>query len=265
MTQSEPPNPLETAIDDFRAGLSFLTRIPARWIGATNDRPDFARAAGLFPLAGIVVGLAGGGVLAICLWLGTPPLIAAGLSVATAIAITGGLHEDGLADTLDGFGGATVDRKLEIMRDSRIGAYGAIGVVFSIFFRVAALASLAAAGPLAAAAVLIGAEALSRGALVRLWHALPPAQPSGLAHETGPPDRPAMLTALTLGGGAGFLLAWPAIGFGAAIVATLLSAAATAIFSWIADREIGGRTGDTLGACQQIAAIAYLIGAASAA
>ena len=103
-----------------------------------------AKAAWAFPIAGIVVGLIGAVVYLFGLPNGLPPWPAAALSVAATMVITGCLHEDGLADTADGFGGGrTRELKLEIMRDSRIGAYGVCALVLSILLRVSALASLA--------------------------------------------------------------------------------------------------------------------------
>ena len=98
---------------------------------------------------------------------------------------------------------------------------------------------------------------------MRLWQELPAARLGGLAHETGPPDQQAMVVALVIGLVIAVILVWPAVGFWAAILAILLAVAATYIFTRLSYREIGGRTGDTLGACQQIAAVAFLIGAAA--
>lgn len=251
-------------IADLRAGLGFLTRLPASWLGGSGARPDFRRAARAFPAVGALVGLAGGVVLMVASRLGEPPLLAAALAVATTLLLTGGLHEDGLADTADGFGGgATAERKLEIMDDSRVGTYGAVALAFSLIFRIGALSAIAAGGALHAALALVAAEALSRGALVRLWQALPAARLSGLAHETGPPDHGAMLIALATGGVIAIVCVWPNSGFGAAIVGILLSIGATYMFIRLTADQIGGRTGDTLGACQQIAAIAFLLGVAA--
>jgi adenosylcobinamide-GDP ribazoletransferase len=255
----------EAVLHDLRASTGFLTRLPLEWLGsAAGAKPDFRRAARVFPLVGVLVGVAGGAVLVIAAWLHIPPLIAAALAVLATMILTGGLHEDGLADTVDGFGGgATAARKLEIMDDSRIGTFGVAALIFSILFRVAALTSLMSLGAFRAALVLVAAEAVSRAAMVRLWQELPAARLGGLAHETGPPDQQAMVVALVIGLVVAVILVWPAVGFWAAILAILLAVAATYIFTRLSYREIGGRTGDTLGACQQIAAVAFLIGAAA--
>ena len=222
----------DAVVDDMKSALGFLTRLPESILGpVTAVRPDFRRAARVFPLVGAVVGLIGGATLMVADWLGLPPAIAASLAVLATVIVTGGLHEDGLADTADGFGGGrTAAEKLEIMDDSRIGAFG-----------VEALTVFATWSPMRAGLALIVAETLSRAAMVRLWHALPAARTSGLAHETGAPDQSAMLTALAIAAAAIVLLAVPAIGLRGAL--------------------LGGRTGDTLGCCQQIALVAFLAGA----
>lgn len=250
--------------DDMRAGLAFLTRLPQGLFALPGDRPDFRRGARVFPLVGVLVGIAGGIVLMLASELGQSSLIAAALGLGTVILVTGALHEDGLADTVDGFGGgATAERKLEIMDDARIGAFGTIALVFSILFRVGALSSIAILSPFYAALALVAAEAVSRAALVRLWHVLPAARLAGLAHDTGPPDQPAMIVALAIAAVVVVVAVIPSLGFWAAVAGILLAMIATYIFTRLTAHEIGGRTGDTLGACQQIAAIAFLIGVAA--
>jgi adenosylcobinamide-GDP ribazoletransferase len=256
---------LGAVLEDLRSALAFLTRVPESLLGPiTGERPNFGRAARIFPIAGALVGLAGGAVIVVAARLGESTLIASGLAVLAVLLLTGGLHEDGLADTADGFGGgATAERKLEIMDDSRIGTFGASALVFSILLRVGALSSLALGGAFRAAWVMVAAEAISRAALVRLWHELPAARAGGLSSETGPPDQQAMLIALVLAGLIVLVTVTPTVGFTAAIVGTLLAIGATYAFTRITAHEIGGRTGDTLGACQQIAAISFLIGVAA--
>jgi adenosylcobinamide-GDP ribazoletransferase len=252
-------------VDDLKTATLFLTRVPARWFGpGLEARPDFRRAARVFPVVGAMVGLAGGLVLVIAARLGENLLLSAGLAVLSTIVLTNALHEDGLADTVDGFaGGATVERKLEIMHDSRIGTYGAAALVFSILFRVGALMSIGALGPFRAAWALVAAEAVSRAGLVRLWHELPAARAAGLAADTGPPDERAMVIALALAAAIVAVVVVPSSGFTAAVMASVIAVAVTYLFIRICAHEICGRTGDTLGACQQIAGIAFLIGLAA--
>ncbi len=254
----------EAVVDDLKAAIVFLTRLPPRSVGVDEyNRPDFRRGARVFPLAGALIGVAGGVVLLVAAILGMPPLVSAGLAVTATMILTGGLHEDGLADTADSFGGATTERRLEIMDDSRVGTYGAAALIVSILLRVAAVAAIAARGPVAAALALIAAEAVSRGALVWLWHDLPAARMSGLAHETGPPDQNAMLIALIASGIIVFVTELPTIGLRATLLGCLLAAIAAYAFARLTAQAIGGRTGDSLGACQQIALIAFLVGAAA--
>ena len=190
----------EAVLDDLKASTGFLTRLPG-WLGPdagasriSGARRAYSRWSARWSAS------SGGAVLVHRRWLHIPPLVAAALAVLATMILTGGLHEDGLADTVDGFGGgATAARKLEIMDDSRIGTFGVAALVFSILFRVAALASLMPLGAFRAALVLVAAEAVSRAAMVRLWQELPAARLGGLAHETGPPDQQAMVVALVIG------------------------------------------------------------------
>ncbi len=263
MSDSNPFRNMDTSFDDLKSSLAFLTRIPAGWLGIDPQvRPDFRRAAGLFPVAGVLVGIAGGLVLLIAGAIGVPPLVAATLAVATTMGLTGALHEDGLADVADSLGGASAERRLEIMHDSRIGTYGAAALVLSLVVRIACLAAIIGTGALQAAIALALAEGISRAALVRLWHELPPVGDSGLARDTGPPDQNAMVLALAT---AALLavIAIPVIGFRPAVLAAVLAALATYIFTRLTAEAFGGRTGDILGACQQVALAAWLIGAAT--
>ena len=124
--------PLAPAARDVRDALRFFTRAPLG-ASAAPERLDMNRFAWAAPIAGALVGVAGSFVLALTALLSLPPLICAGLATAALIAAAGALHEDGLADTADGFGGGR-DRaaKLEIMRDSRIGTYGVIALVLAL-------------------------------------------------------------------------------------------------------------------------------------
>ena len=262
MTDNDPFREQGPALaTNFRSALAFLTRIPASALGGAADQPfDFRHAAEMFPLVGAVIGAAGGLVAMVAIALGLPALVAASLAVAATIVLTGALHEDGLADTADGFGGGTTAaRKLEIMDDSRIGTFGAVAIVLSVTLRVAALATLVAAGGFRAAAALIAAEAASRGVMVKIWRDLPPARPGGIADRAGPPDERAALVAVaasvvivaiaivsTLG-------LWAAFAGAAAVIAVGFGCAR--LFA----NQIGGQTGDALGACQQCTAIALLI------
>src|SRR5262245_29575069 len=130
------PAEVAEVLGDIRSAGAFLTRIPARLIGVdTSVAADFRRAARVFPLVGCLIGLVGGIVLWIALAIGMPALAAATLAVTATMALTGGLHEDGLADTADGFGGANAEQRLQIMDDSRIGTFGAAALVLTLLIR----------------------------------------------------------------------------------------------------------------------------------
>ena len=160
----------------FLLALQFFTRIPvtgrlAQWVGYS---PAMLRAsAAHFPAVGWVVGVIGALALAgaLALW---PPLVAAALCTVVTVLVTGAFHEDGLADLADGLGGAsTRERALEIMKDSRIGAFGAIAVVLAMGLKFALLAALAAQGAFVACATLVAAHVLSRLAPLAVMRASP--------------------------------------------------------------------------------------------
>jgi len=212
------------------------------------------------PVAGSVIGLIAA-VLLLCLsWLGLSSSIVALLVVGALVVTTGGLHEDGLADVADGFGGGfTRERKLEIMRDSRVGSFGAIALIFSISLRVAAVAATLSHGPVMAASVLVAVSALSRAVGLMPLSILPPARADGAGASVSRPTREAMRQALAIG----VIVSLLPLLAGASVAQTVMS-----IFSAfaggmgitrLARREIGGYTGDVLGAAQQVAEIGALI------
>jgi adenosylcobinamide-GDP ribazoletransferase len=245
---------------DVMLAYGFLTRLPVT-IRQPAAPGELGRALRLAPLVGLVVGVLGAlvGWIAI-VGLGLPPWPAAFLVLGTTIWITGALHEDGLADVADGWGGASERRrKLAIMRDSRIGTFGVLALILSVGLRAAALAALAAlAGPEAITAVLIAAHSLSRGLLPPVMLMLVPARDEGLAATAGRPAVPDVLIGLGLALLIAVLAAG-ALGLGLGLAAL----AAAALTGLIALRQIGGYTGDVLGAVQQAAEVAVLLTAAA--
>jgi adenosylcobinamide-GDP ribazoletransferase len=245
---------LADLLHDCKVALAFLTRLP---VGPARPwrAADLAASAPLFPLVGALIGLAGAIAYALAARLGLPPWPAAGLALATTVWLTGALHEDGLADVADGFGGGrTRDDKLRIMRDSRIGTYGALALVLAVLARAGALAALAE--PAAVGAALVAAGAVSRAALPAVMAGLPQARAGGLAAQAGRPH-PLRAAAAAL---IAALLALALLG-GAAAVALALGALGALAVALLARRQIGGSTGDVLGAVQQIAEIGVLFGA----
>ncbi|WP_451971369.1 adenosylcobinamide-GDP ribazoletransferase [Azospirillum endophyticum] len=250
-----PPPPPPRWTQDAALALVFLTRLPFPPLGPLNGplaEGTAARAMGWFPLIGALIGLAGGAVFAVAAALHLPSLAGALLALAATVRLTGGLHEDGAADVADGFGGGRDRaRKLEIMRDSRVGSYGVLALVFSIGIRAAALAALPVP---AAIAALAAAGALSRCGLAALAYTLSPARRDGLAASQGKPAMTTVLLALVSG------IAVAALALGGLALPTLAaSLLAVAAVAALARRQIGGHTGDVFGAAQQAAEAAVLL------
>jgi adenosylcobinamide-GDP ribazoletransferase len=238
--------------NSFLGALVFLTRIP---VGALYDfqRKDLSRSMIYFPIVGMFVGLAGG-MLLMAGDLFLPPLIAVLLCMAGTVAMTGGIHEDGLADAADGlFGGRNAARCLEIMKDSRIGAFGALTLWFSLTGKLLLLNSLLERSAWLAFVALVVAHTLGRGACVGLLYFYRYAR----AEES---------KAKPFGDNVRWEQLLPALGFAAALAFALMGRAAAscvlaAIFVTILagiyfKRRIGGVTGDCLGATNQLVELA---------
>jgi adenosylcobinamide-GDP ribazoletransferase len=254
---------------DLLICLRFATRIPIPVLqveSGPHASGGFSRAVRLLPLGGAIAGAAASTALIATAALGLPPPLAAPLAIAALVTLTGALHEDGLADCADGFGGgATPARKLEIMGDSRIGAFGALALALSLYLRVAALALIASQSLALAVAVLVGAGAASRGAALIPLAVLPAARDKGLGFSAGRPTRAALATAAALA--AVFAAAPVLAGAGPArsMIALFGCVGAGSAISALAWRQIRGQTGDVAGAAQQAAEILfYLVFAARA-
>ena len=211
-------------------------------------------------MAGALVGLIGGAALLAAQILALPPFLGGALAVTGMAFATGGLHEDGLADVADGFGGgATREAKLAILKDSRLGAYGALALGLALFLRIGALSSAHRDGVGFAVAALTLASAAARAGALWPLASLPPARSDGAGASVGrlplSAARAAALTTLALGAILG--LGW--LGLVRALFALVLAAAAAAGVSALARRQIGGQTGDVAGATALIVEIATLI------
>jgi adenosylcobinamide-GDP ribazoletransferase len=237
-------------LEEIGLAVVFLTRLP--WPFALGAERPLTAAAWAFPLAGALIGAVGALAFGAADALGLPPVAAALIAVAATALATGALHEDGLADVVDGFGGGRdAESKRRIMRDSRIGSYGVLALIVATGLKIACLASL---GPDAAAA-LVAAHALGRGVLPGLARALPFAAEDGLARLAGRPGRPGALWSAGLAGVLALGLLPGGIGLAAAVAAV---AAAIGVGA-LARRQIGGVTGDVLGAAEQMAEITVLL------
>ncbi|MDR3375529.1 MAG: adenosylcobinamide-GDP ribazoletransferase [Ancalomicrobiaceae bacterium] len=246
------------------AMVRFYSRLPLPSLGAIDDPaapPAFATACRMLPLAAIVIALPAAAVIAGLGLTALPPFAVAGIAVAVAAATTGALHEDGLADVADGFGGGrTRERKLEIMKDSRLGAYGTIALVLALVIRSSLLAGLLLRSPLAAALGLIAAAVASRVASLAVFALLPTARPDGVAGRVGRPTPGSTATAVVLGLVIVAVGAGLSLGAGPAAAAVAISAAAAFALARLALAQIGGQTGDVIGAAQQLCELGFLIG-----
>jgi adenosylcobinamide-GDP ribazoletransferase len=231
---------------DVLSAFALLTRLPVPAHTGTG-----AASAWAWPVVGAVIGTLSALVAQSALWIGLTPGVTAVLALGLGAILTGGLHEDGLADTADGlFGGWTRERRLEIMKDSHIGSYGVLALVLVTVARWSALAALlTTVGPWA----LVAVGAVSRAPMAVLMAALPNARGSGLSHATGRPSARVALIGSALAAACAFFFAgWVAVPL------LLLVATVTLLLAQSAKARIGGQTGDILGAAQQLAEAAAL-------
>jgi adenosylcobinamide-GDP ribazoletransferase len=273
----------------FLVAVQFLTRLPMPPVREFEPN-RLSRSARYFPLVGALIGLIGAGVW----WLSSlcfPPPVAVGLSMGASLLLTGALHEDGFADACDGFGGgASRESILAIMKDSRVGAYGAIGIAMMLGLKWTTLVSLPRA---AFPALLIGAHMTSRwcatGLIWRLQYARTGADAKSrpfagglstpdwvlsgalgvlallaflalLSFLTLPPLPALLPLRVLIDPAAGADLPWARILVSAAAAAAAITFVAGAYFK----RRIGGYTGDCLGAVQQLAELGFLLAALAA-
>lgn len=247
MTSDPKPNRLSEA----RVALMTLTRLPAGRL--TDPVPSMAAARWAFPLVGVAVGVIVALVFAVAGMLGVPSILAALLAVGAGMLATGALHEDGLADCADGFwGGRDRDRKVEIMRDSRIGTYGTLALILVVALRATSLASLADA-----LWSIIGVAVLSRFAMVAAIERMSPAQPDGLGATVAEGASQLRLAALV--SLLGVFALWMSVGFVGALIVLVVGGLAGLWVAGLARRHIGGQTGDVLGCMQQVTETAGLI------
>ena len=231
------------------AALQFLTRVPIR----LRREPSLTAIVVWFPLAGALIGAAVGGTAA-GLWHVTPPLVAAAVAVTVGLLVTGAFHEDGLGDIADAFGGGwTVERRLEILKDSRHGTYGVAAICASIVVRIVALGSLA--GPMSMFTAAIAAHSMGRAATVGLAGSMRLTTHSGLGADYGRSTTPmravvGVILGLAVGTATSGWRVLPLAG------AALVAAVGTGL---LARRKIGGISGDVLGAAEQVAECLCLV------
>ena len=244
--------------EDCRVAGGFLTCLP--FFKGEGEKPKkgvLAASMRAFPLIGAGLGIAAALVLAVAIWLGLPLMLAGCLAVGALILMTGGLHEDALADFADSLGGHDKKSRLAIMADTQTGTFGVLALVFSVGLRVLALASFSAAD--SAAAALIAAASASRCApLVMAW-AMKPAKKSGQGALTGQPKEDRLYAGVGLGAALALLFLGPVGG----ILALLCGALAGLGLAYYAKKTLGGYTGDVMGSAQQVCEIAILLAASA--
>ncbi|WP_141260727.1 adenosylcobinamide-GDP ribazoletransferase [Komagataeibacter diospyri] len=237
---------------DLVCGIGLLTRMPVGWLAHDGLPYSMTRSIWCWPLVGGGAGACGGLLYAGLLWLGIAALPAAGLGVGMLLLACGGLHEDGLADMADGCGGGQDRaRKLEIMRDSRVGSYGVMAVVIALLVRVTALAAMPGAMAIMAMSV---AGALARAVMVVVLWRLPPARSDGLASSMAALPGYALVACMGLAG----LCATVLLPLPRATLACAVAIGTAVIMCLFARRQIGGQTGDVLGATAVVTECAIL-------
>jgi adenosylcobinamide-GDP ribazoletransferase len=232
--------------------VQFLTRVPIR----TDAAVPHHRVVPWFPIVGLLIGAAVGGIAAGMGEL-VPIAVAATVAVVVGLLITGAFHEDGLADIADAFGGGwTVERRLEILKDSRHGTYGVAALASSILLRVVSAASIPSSA--AVFAGFVAAHVLGRASAVVAMRLAPPARQSGLGVDTAADLRPLPTVAGLVAG----LAAVTAIAGWWVVVLVAVSAVATVAVVVLSVRKIGGLAGDVLGAVEQVVECAVLVAVA---
>lgn len=232
--------------------FQYFTRVPVpRWVGHSSTQLNGATR--YFPAVGLVVGAVGAAGIWV-LALVFPPVLVAILSTAITVALTGAFHEDGLADTIDGLGGGyTRERALEIMKDSRIGTFGALALILVVGTKIAALAAMPTSLAITA---LVAGHALSRWCGVLLVWRLPYVRIDDSTRAKPVVERISTADVVI----ASIFGLVPLVICGVRAVAGLIAALIVVAYltRWYT-RRLGGYTGDTLGAAQQLTEVAFYL------
>ncbi|MBS9478151.1 adenosylcobinamide-GDP ribazoletransferase [Ancylobacter sp. VKM B-3255] len=254
---------LRRALTGTPGALRFLSRLPVPqtpFEPPLDAPPEIERIGPGFPLAALLIGLTGALTALTAHAIGLSPWLSSTLAVAVLMGVTGALHEDGLADMADGLGGMNIARRLEIMKDSRIGTFGVLALILGFALRVGALQELMAIDVCASVAALVAAGTLARAAALGVLGVLPPARPGGLAHGIGRPSPATLATAAGLALVIAALLVIPGFGTLAYIGGLIVGILAFFALTRLARAQFGGQTGDVAGAAALMVEIAFLLG-----
>lgn len=239
--------------------LRFFSRLPTG--DSPHQKPDLGRITMALPLASVVIGIGPALLLVGATLVGLPPYFAAALAVAAMVMAGGAMAEDALADAADGlFGGYTIARRLEIMKDSRHGTYGVAALCLFILLRVMALGAMAAINPLAAGAVWLAASIVGRSGAMWLAVALPPARSDGASATAGRLSKRSFVVGTVFAAVLLFVLGGPASSVLGLAIALLLAVVVIAGWTALCKHLIGGQTGDLIGALAALVEIAALTG-----
>lgn len=254
-TAPPPQGPAGLAAD-FVMAMRFYSLLPMGM--AEHEAPDINRIARAAPFASLLVGALPALVLLGGWFFHLPSLFTALLCVATGAALTGAMAEDAIGDSMDGLGGRTPERRLEILKDSRIGAYGVLGITFFIGLKASALMHLLDVKAAGAVLLFLAAQVIARSAALYLAYALPAARKDGASATAGALARWPMLIGLGFAAAIAILLAAPLVslvGTGFAFLLVFL-----ACLSWTAlwRHLVGGQTGDLIGGLQAVLEIVAL-------
>ncbi|NOX72754.1 MAG: adenosylcobinamide-GDP ribazoletransferase [Alphaproteobacteria bacterium] len=248
---SDPSQDQGFRAHDIAAAFSLLTIFPIP-VDHEQAGARAAHAVWAYPLVGAALGAIAASIGNLALVFGAPTGLAAALALGVLALSTGAMHEDGLADCADGLGGGRDKvRRLEIMKDSRIGAFGAVALMVALLARFSGIEALMAANTLFWPLVAVGAA--SRLPMVLAMFLMSSARDNGLSASVGLPPPKSVVAAI----GATFVICVLTLGWGVIPMLFWVGAATLPLF-WLAGRLIGGQTGDVLGGAQQLAEIAAL-------
>ena len=236
---------------DVPAAFGLLTRLPLH-LNTAKVTARGASSAWAFPIVGIFIGLVAAAAAAVVHWLGLPSAVAAIFAILIPVMLTGAMHEDGLADTADGFwGGWDKARRLEIMKDSHIGTYGTLAIGLSLLLRGVLITALVSDAEYMQGLIL--AAMMSRASMVGLLTFLPNARDGGLSRSYGRPSNAVSLIAVII-----CICTALVIIPSHAVSITFVALLSTILCGLYAKSKVGGQTGDVLGATQQVTEIAVL-------
>lgn len=238
---------------DILAAAMLLTRIPVHW--PEHETPETDRSYWAFPVIGVGVAAMAAIPAGLLVHYGMPGLAAALLALAGVAVVTGGLHQDGLADVADGLGGRDPQSRLQIMRDSSVGSYGILALIFTTGISAACLAAIAAQGGMALLHAMITTAALSRAMMAVQRHVNATPDETGLASMTGRPSATVAISAVLLGS----IIAISFSGIGAAFMLVGAGLAVTWLLGRFLHSLFGGVNGDGLGATQQLSETVMLV------